>query len=499
MADFYIPPKEISFRLKNKSTEKVLFSREKSPSFGQFDGDKFADQWWHLVPGTGEYDGRYLVKNNFTEKVLFSRTHKSPHVDHIDGDGKWADQWFKLEPGTGDRENWFRLKNTSSNTVVDSGDDVGNSGADDGEKDDQYWCFEFEDMKFVGIDYKVDEHKILSNAPEAIGSDTITNEDSDVDQSSTIIINQTKTVTSIHEHTHGVTVKGSFSWRIGVPVITGTNNITIEVSQNNEWKIGEHTADTKAFTVTVPVVAKPGTKVTATVTATKSELEVPYVMTWKSAKTGYQFKTEGIYRGTTYWDVQTVVKKDKLYNAEDRDLDADEDSQEQEEEEVEADVRIESIGNSAEGEERSLDDGDLQDDDEEPAPQDEGYDQARDNGEEEQYAQEEQPAEPEENDEQVEEYAQQDDVKEEGEYPETQQDEADGDYVQNNDYEQEEVEQQEEEQQEQQEEQQEEEQQEEEQQEEQEGYEQDEVPEDEEEQAQKYKHAQRYDAEEETL
>lgn len=157
-----------------------------------------------------------------------------------------------------------------------------------------------------------------------------------------------------------------------MPVITGTNNITIEVSQNNEWKIGEHIADTKAFTITVPVIAKPGTKVTATVTATKSELEVPYVMTWKSAKTGYQFKTEGVYRGTTYWDVKTVVKKDQLYNAEDRDLDADEDSGEQEEEQVEADVRIESIGNSAEGEERNLDDEVLQDGDEEPAPQDDG-------------------------------------------------------------------------------------------------------------------------------
>lgn len=96
MSEFFIPPKEISFRLKNKKTEKVLFSREKSPGFGHFSGDAFADQWWCLVPGDGDYKGQYLVKSKFTENVLFSRTAKSPRVDHHDGNGKWADQWFKL-------------------------------------------------------------------------------------------------------------------------------------------------------------------------------------------------------------------------------------------------------------------------------------------------------------------------------------------------------------------------------------------------------------------
>lgn len=96
MPELYIPPKEISFRLKNKKTEKVLFSRNKSPGFGQFSGEAFADQWWYLVPGEGANQGWYLVKSRFTENVLFSRTAKTPKVDHTDGNGKWADQWFKL-------------------------------------------------------------------------------------------------------------------------------------------------------------------------------------------------------------------------------------------------------------------------------------------------------------------------------------------------------------------------------------------------------------------
>jgi hypothetical protein len=108
------------------------------------------------------------VKSNFTGKILFSRT-KSPPVDHYGGNGEYADQWFKLEPGSGDRANWFRLRNTSSNTVVVSGDGVTNSKADDGEKDNQFWCFEFEDMKFVNIEYHEDQKKIFSQTPEVIG------------------------------------------------------------------------------------------------------------------------------------------------------------------------------------------------------------------------------------------------------------------------------------------------------------------------------------------
>jgi hypothetical protein len=96
MPDFYIPPKDIMFRLRNKKTEKVLFSRTKSPAFGQFGGEAFADQWWYLEPGTGGNEGWYLVKSAFTKNCLFSRSAKKPYVDHTDGNGKWADQWFKI-------------------------------------------------------------------------------------------------------------------------------------------------------------------------------------------------------------------------------------------------------------------------------------------------------------------------------------------------------------------------------------------------------------------
>ncbi|KAB2103892.1 hypothetical protein AG0111_0g7878 [Alternaria gaisen] len=48
MTVFYIPVKDTMFYPKNKKTEKVLFSRIKSPTFGQFSGEAFADEPWNI-------------------------------------------------------------------------------------------------------------------------------------------------------------------------------------------------------------------------------------------------------------------------------------------------------------------------------------------------------------------------------------------------------------------------------------------------------------------
>ncbi|CAN9342518.1 unnamed protein product [Alternaria sp. RS040] len=296
MSGFFIPPKEISFRLKNKKTEKVLFSREKSPGFGHFSGDTFADQWWCLVPGDGDYKGQYLVKSKFTENVLFSRTAKSPRVDHHDGNGKWADQWFKL-------------------VLVVSVDGVTNAKADAATDDSQYWSFEFEDMEFVGLDYDINQQKVLSSTPAVVGKQYF-------------ISRRIAT----------------FGWP---SVVEG--KVEISVAQTKDFKWGKQDSEIKTATLEIPATAKPFSKVTAIATATKSDIELPFTITWKSKKTGYEVKSKGVYKGTSYWNTITNLKQSQ--DGENRELDPFDGSEGWEEAEV-----ISRTETTATNEERSLDD-----------------------------------------------------------------------------------------------------------------------------------------------
>ncbi|KAF1837274.1 hypothetical protein BDW02DRAFT_645584 [Decorospora gaudefroyi] len=395
MSESYIPPKELSFRLKNKSNSKVLFSRKEEPTFGDYGGeDAFSDQWFHLQPGTGEWEGRYLVKSNFTDNCIFSRTHQEPYVDHTDGNGKWADQWFKIEPGKGERTGWFRLKNTSSNTVVTSTDDgVNNSEADGETDDDQYWSFLLEDVKFVDIKYDVDVGKLLSETPVVISTGSETNATS-INQPLTLTLVETKTTTHIWEKTNGLDITASITVSVGVPEVVGASS-TISVSKTMDVKQGEHKTNSRAYGLTVPVIAPPNTRVSAQVTMTLTELEVPYTMTWKSAKTEYEFKTKGIYKGACYFNADCMASESPL-----------DDSGENREaiEWTPCEGYPLEDDAAAEGEQRSLDDQGQQDGDnsyEERAARDDDDEQSRSYGQQNGYEGEERSTE----DEPDEEYA----------------------------------------------------------------------------------------------
>ena len=118
MTDFYIPPKEISFRLLGYVTQYVLVSRTHAEPqvFHHPKDSENSDQYFQLIPGTGQHAGYYLIKSKYTGKVLFSRLSPSPRVGHIDGSGQYGDNWFQVEVGKGQYTQNFRLRNFASDT-----------------------------------------------------------------------------------------------------------------------------------------------------------------------------------------------------------------------------------------------------------------------------------------------------------------------------------------------------------------------------------------------
>jgi hypothetical protein len=159
--------------------------------------------------------------------------------------------------------------------------------------------------------------------------------------------------TSTFEHLYGITITGTVRGSYGVPVVA-LGEVELSVAVKAELKWGEQTTDTYSTTLEVPATAEPNSEVTAVATATKSDIEVPFTVTWKSKQTGYQVKTKGIYRGTSYWDIKSKIKENPF--GENRELDLEDDSQGWEE------VEPLSITEIPSGEqERSLEDEITQD------------------------------------------------------------------------------------------------------------------------------------------
>lgn len=79
----YIPPEGIYFRLLGQHSQWVLFSRDAQPYVGTAPASpKYDDQYFTLVPGTGEHKGAYLIRSKMTKKVLFSRV-SDPFVGDV--------------------------------------------------------------------------------------------------------------------------------------------------------------------------------------------------------------------------------------------------------------------------------------------------------------------------------------------------------------------------------------------------------------------------------
>ncbi|TGZ76157.1 hemolytic lectin [Ascodesmis nigricans] len=316
MTQLYIPPTELTFRLRGYASELVLFSRfSPSPLFGHNElNDKYGDQEWHLVPGTGKYAGYYLIKSRRTSEVIFSRYPQEPRVGTIDSNGKFDDNYFKLEPGAGKMKNYFRLRSFASDYVLFSrthGDPtVYNYPGNSNVYDDQYFSFVFEDMEIVRCVYNVDEGKILESTPEVIGKVTQRN-DTNVDQTVEFSFQRSEEITHTFEYSQGYTIMVGSEGKVGVPFVA-EGSIKTEVTNSHTLTWGSTTTETKTYTSTFPATAPPHTQVTATVTVTRSTLEVPFSIYSRSVATGYEVATHGVYHGVTYWDVRSDIKEQPL-------------------------------------------------------------------------------------------------------------------------------------------------------------------------------------------
>lgn len=315
MPALYIPPQEISFRLLGCNSNKYLYSRPSNdPTFFHYGDGPYADQWWQLLPGTGNKAGYYAIKSKCTGKVIWSRNSPEPKIGHIDSNGGYDDNWFKLEVGTGKNANYFRLRNYHSDTVLFSRSQndptLWNYPGNGGVYDDQYFTFLFEDMEISRIAYRLDQAKILSNTPEVIGSAVDRNR-STVNQTMEFSFSDTKTTSSSFDYTLGFAVTVGASGKVEIPFVA-EGAVKVDVSNSHTFTWGSVTTESKVYATKFNVTAAPNSKITATATVTRSDLDVPFTLYSRSVATGYEVATEGIYRGVTFWNTQCDYTQEAL-------------------------------------------------------------------------------------------------------------------------------------------------------------------------------------------
>ncbi|KAI0038962.1 hypothetical protein FA95DRAFT_1528853, partial [Auriscalpium vulgare] len=210
MSDLYIPPNGLYFRLVGYASLHVLFSRTHAqPEVGHTPvTGEYPDQFFTLVPGTGERTGLYLIQSK-TTNVLFSRTTGDPKVWHVDGEGNWDDNWFKLVAGTGNNVETFRLLCPATKTViysrVEAKPEFLNYPSDGTIYPDQHFSFLFEAMQVDKIDYDVKLGKVVSSASLILVSKPLKN-DSDKEQEMKYELDESVTHTSTFEYSSGFTV-----------------------------------------------------------------------------------------------------------------------------------------------------------------------------------------------------------------------------------------------------------------------------------------------------
>ncbi|KAJ7752340.1 hypothetical protein B0H16DRAFT_1317483, partial [Mycena metata] len=303
---FFIPPPQLSFRIISYSTGKPFFST--APAFGLASDAKNKDpnQYFSLIPATGTHSGLYLIRGKKSKEALFSNKRVSTTAG---SGGQFTDDcFFKLVPGKFGFKGQVRLVAPSTSTVitVPSGSTrVVNQPFN--EKDDpasaQFLSFQYDDMSVDGIQYDLPNAKILEDAPAEIGRGTFHNPTT-VPQPNEFKRTKISSETSTFEFLAGFTLSAEATFEAGIPVVSSAS-FTLGVSTSQQWTWGKSSIVQRTYSVSSSIVTNPNYQTVVVSTYTIGKLQVPFTIYSTSKATGVKVTTEGVWTGTSGWNVQT--------------------------------------------------------------------------------------------------------------------------------------------------------------------------------------------------
>jgi hypothetical protein len=161
----------------------------------------------------------------------------------------------------------------------------------------QFWhiSLDIEDLKFVRVDYSLDDAKIAQKAPEGIHTRCIRNLTGVEQPAQEFRLKGQTEVRSFWKREFGVEVELGVS--VGIPKLGGSGSI--EISTKYEFTRGGEKTKMHEVSDQISLVVPPSKTFLATLEVIKTEMRVPYVMTFESTARGSEHREYGIWEGTT--------------------------------------------------------------------------------------------------------------------------------------------------------------------------------------------------------
>lgn len=165
-------------------------------------------------------------------------------------------------------------------------------------------------FKLESIEYINDATATLSRIPDFATTWAYTNGTS-VQQSITTSFGQKATKTSNHTNQSTISTKLSTTVTVGVPFIV-KGEISTEIGGSLQYTYGksETTEDTRNYDI--PLLIPANTRVTASATVTRYNMNVNYIATLRGQNTGKVIKVNGVWNGVDCTDIVVNTQQTNL-------------------------------------------------------------------------------------------------------------------------------------------------------------------------------------------
>lgn len=265
-------------------------------------------QKWIITPvRANTYRIQQKINNRYVDAYTSSTlSHDYDLVTRSEWQSDGTQEWI-INPV---EENIYTIQQVYNNRFVDaytsSSSDYAVVTRTAQDHDSQKWVINWveEDKQFLGIQYLTDEAEIGAGEPKLLATGTLANM-TDYSQTQNFEYDETVTETSSFQHSAGVEVTVGMEFSGGTPTVGVSGYVEVTGSYNYTW--GSQKTITKQYKSTIPVVVGPHSTCRVTTMISTGELTVPYVMFFKSERTGVVYESRGVWHGVTNWDLRTVI------------------------------------------------------------------------------------------------------------------------------------------------------------------------------------------------